>query len=45
MLAEGPAEEEVHGFGSTVAGIASGMSAQRTAGSHSAGTTPGIEAQ
>ena len=37
MLAEGPAEEEVQRFGSTLAGAVSGMSAQRAAGPHSAG--------
>jgi len=39
MLVEGPAEEEVRGVGSTVAGAASGMSAQRAAGPHSAGNS------
>ena len=45
MFAEGPAVEIVRGVGSTVAGTASGMSAQCVAGSHRACTMPGIAAQ
>ena len=48
MLAEGPAEEKVRGFGSTVADAMSGTSAQRAAGLHSAGdggTVTGVGGQ
>jgi len=45
MFADGPVVERVRGVGSTVAGTASGMSAQRIAGSHWACTAPGIAAQ
>jgi hypothetical protein len=37
MLAVGPAEEEVQGFGSTVAGVVPVMFAQCTASPHGAG--------
>ena len=45
MLAEGPAEEKVQGFGSTVVGAVPVMSAQCTASPHSAGIAPGMVAQ
>ena len=48
MLAEGPAEEKLQRFGSTVVGAVSGMSAQRAAGPYSAGyggTVTGVGGQ
>ena len=45
MLVEGPAEEKVQGFGSTVVGAVPVMSAQCTASPHSAGTAPGMVVQ